>query len=109
MEEQFSIIENYLMVKLPKEIDHHETVSISKRADQYIVKGSVKNIVFDFEETKFMDSSGIGLIMGRYKKITCFGGKVFAIHTDKQIKKILSLSGMCQFVEIMEENGERTK
>lgn len=102
MEEQFQVIENYLMVKLPKEVDHHETINISKRTDCYILKGNVKNVVFDFEETKFMDSSGIGLIMGRYKKIICFGGKVFAINADKQIQKILAISGLSKFVEIMQ-------
>lgn len=102
MEEQFKIIENYLMVKLPKEIDHHETVEISKRADHYIIHGEVKNIVFDFEDTQFMDSSGIGLIMGRYKKVICFGGGIFAINADKRIRKIISLSGLQKFVQVME-------
>ena len=59
-------------------------------------------MVFDFEATRFMDSSGIGIIMGRYKKIACFGGKVFAIHADRQIKRILYMSGMHKIIEIME-------
>lgn len=101
MGEAFKVIENYLMVKLPMEIDHHETLQISKGADRFIIKGKVKNVVFDFEDTKFMDSSGIGLIMGRYKKIICFGGKIFIINTDKQIEKLLAMSGLEKFVEIL--------
>ena len=60
-------------------------------------------MLFDFEKTRFMDSSGIGIIMGRYKKISCFGGKVYAIHTDRQVKRILYLAGLDKYVEIVKE------
>ena len=61
----------------------------------------VSNVVFDFEDTRFMDSSGIGIIMGRYRKISCFGGKVYAINVGKQILRILKLSGMNRLVEVL--------
>ena len=100
--EDFKVIDRYLMVKMPEEIDHHRSNYISKQADLLILKEQIDNIVFDFEETKFMDSSGIGIIVGRYQKISCFGGKVFAIHADRQIKRILHLSGLSKIMEIME-------
>jgi len=100
--EEFQVIDNCLMVKLPEEIDHHKSGYICERADWYIVQKNVSHVVFDFEDTRFMDSSGIGIIMGRYKKISCFGGKVFALHPDKQIKRILSISGLDKIVEIMD-------
>ncbi len=100
--DDFKVIDNYLMVKLPEEIDHHKSAYISEKADKFIMHDKINNIVFDFEETKFMDSSGIGIIMGRYKKIACFGGKIFAIHADRQIRKILHVSGLHKIVEIME-------
>lgn len=65
MEDKFQVIDNYLMVKMPEEIDHHKSVYISRKADEYILKEGVGNVVFDFEETRFMDSSGIGVIIGR--------------------------------------------
>ena len=92
MEEDFKVIDNYLMVKMPQEIDHHKSSYISENADRFIVRENVSNVVFDFEDTRFMDSSGIGIIMGRYKKISCFGGKVFAIHADHRIRRLLMLS-----------------
>ena len=55
-----------------------------------------------FEDTKFMDSSGIGIIIGRYKKISYFGGKVFVINTDTRIKKSLMICGLHKIIEIME-------
>ena len=75
MEEDFKIIDNYLMIRMPTEIDHHKSVDISKRADRYIMSKKVGNVVFDFERTTFMDSSGVGVILGRYRKISCFGGR----------------------------------
>ena len=69
MGDNFKVIENYLMVKMPEEVDHHQSIIISKMADEFIVNSKVKNIVFDFEETRFMDSSGIGVIMGDRKSV----------------------------------------
>lgn len=74
--EEFKVIDNCLMVKLPEEIDHHRSAYISENADHYIMNDQVNHVVFDFEETKFMDSSGIGIILGRYKKISHFGGNL---------------------------------
>ncbi len=102
MEDNFQVIENYLMVKMPEEVDHHRSVYISKEADKYIMKEGVGNVVFDFENTRFMDSSGIGIIIGRYKKISYFGGKVFAINADTRIKRSLMICGLHKIIEIME-------
>ncbi len=102
MEADFKVIDNYLMVRMPTEIDHHQSGAISRKADAFLLKGSVRGIVFDFEDTKFMDSSGVGIIMGRYKKIACLGGKVFAIHADSRIRRILYMSGLAKIMEIME-------
>ena len=97
----FQVIDNCLMVKLPQEVDHHRAQYICENADRYIVRDDVNHVVFDFEDTRFMDSSGIGIIMGRYKKISCFGGKVYAIHADRQIQRILKMSGLNNIVEVM--------
>lgn len=100
--EDFQVIDNCLMVRLPQEIDHHEAGLICERADRFLLREDVCNVVFDFEDTRFMDSSGIGVIMGRYRKISCFGGKVYAIHTDNRIRRILQLSGLNKIVEVLE-------
>ncbi len=102
--EEFQVIDHCLMIRLPEEVDHHKAGFICEQADQYIFRESVDHVVFDFEDTRFMDSSGVGIIMGRYKKISCFGGKVYILHADKQIRRILKLSGMDKIVEVVEEN-----
>lgn len=99
--EEFRVIDNCLMVKLPKEVDHHGAAHICEVADRMLLEENVANVVFDFEDTQFMDSSGIGIIMGRYRKITCFGGRVYAIHVDRQIQRMFTLSGLGKIVEVL--------
>lgn len=103
---EFKVIEHYLMIKMPEEIDHHKSGVIIQKADDYLLREEVYHIVFDFGDTKFMDSSGIGIIMGRYQKISCLGGKVYAIHADRQIRRILYVSGLARVMEILEEKNE---
>ena len=86
---------------MPEEVDHHKSVYISKVADEYIMKEGVGNVVFDFEKTTFMDSSGLGIIIGRYRKISCFGGKVYAINASERIGRLLRASGMSSIIEIL--------
>ena len=102
MVDNYAIIENYLMIKMPDEVDHHKAAEICRMADMYITHSKVENVVFDFEDTKFMDSSGIGIIIGRYKKISYFGGKVFAVNADTRIKRTLMICGLHKVIEIME-------
>ena len=89
--EDFKVIDHCLMIRLPEEIDHHKSAYICERADKLILSDEVNNVIFDFEDTRFMDSSGIGIILGRYKKISCFGGKVYAIHADRQIRRNINV------------------
>ena len=99
--EEFQVVNQCLVIRLPEEIDHHRAGYICEQADHYIVTKQVSHIVFDFEKTRFMDSSGIGIIMGRYKKIACLGGKVYAMHLDRQVTRIFELSGINRFVEVV--------
>lgn len=102
MAEDFQVIDHCLMIRMPEEVDHHRAGYISENADKHLVREEVRDVVFDFENTRFMDSSGIGVIMGRYRKISCFGGQVYVIHADSQIQRILKVSGLHEIVEIIE-------
>jgi len=103
MKEKVSIRDNYLWIRMPRELDHHAAASIRKVADEKMMQDRVEHVVFDFSQTEFMDSSGIGVIVGRYKKMNCLGGKVIAVHTNRRIRQILDLAGLNRLVEIAEE------
>lgn len=102
MEENFRIQDNLLWISMPKEMDHHMAEYIREIADRKILNEQVENVVFDFAKTEFMDSSGIGVIAGRYKKVASFGGKVIVLHANKRMQKIILLSGLSEFVEIID-------
>ena len=61
-------------------------------------------MIFDFTDTNFMDSSGIGVLMGRYKLVYLLGGEVWAVHPNERIKKILTMSGVTRIIQIYEED-----
>ena len=100
MEEMYAVKDNCLLVMMPKEMDHHKADAIRMKIDEYLLDNKAQNVIFDFENTRFMDSSGIGLIVGRYKKVSCFGGKIVAMHVNARIQKIL-MSGLKDMIEIV--------
>ena len=92
-----------LILHISEELDHHTAGQLSRTFDVLIEKGNVKNIVFDFDGMTFMDSSGIGVIMGRYRMICLIGGEVWAVHANARIRKILTMSGVTKIMQIYEE------
>ena len=100
---KYQVQENYLTIFLPGELDHHNAEELKNRADQLIQRRNIRSITFDFGKTGFMDSSGIGVIMGRYRKIYMLGGEVCAVHTSERIRKILTMSGVTKIMQIYEE------
>ncbi len=83
-----------LVVKLIKAIDHHTAKEIRQTVDLYFADTKANHIVFDLSKLEFMDSSGIGLIMGRYKFISPIGGKVILSGVDEQTDRIMKISGI---------------
>ena len=92
-----------LILKIDGEIDHHSCEQIKKEADYEIQKNAPKKLVFDFKNVNFMDSSGIGLIIGRYKYLLRIGGETEIINVNKEVKRILDMSGIFKIIPIFEE------
>lgn len=105
MDMNYTIEENCLTIFLPGELDHHNAEEIRKTSDQLIEKKHIKHVIFDFDGTNFMDSSGIGVIMGRYKKVSLLGGEVWAAHANARMKKILLMSGVTKIMQLCEEES----
>ena len=100
---EYHVHGNCLTIFLPKELDHHNADDTRLRADQLIEQYQIKSVIFDFERTNFMDSSGIGVIMGRYRTVYLLGGDVWAVNTNERMKKILTMSGVTKIIQIYEE------
>lgn len=102
---KYRVQENCLTIFLPKELDHHNAEKIKRESDQVIEKNHIRYVIFDFAETNFMDSSGIGVIMGRYRRIMMTGGEVCAVNANERMKKILTMSGITKIMQIYEEEN----
>ena len=85
---------------LTGEIDHHSARIIRTNIDRDIETQKPKILVLDFSGVDFMDSSGIGLIMGRYKMMTSYGGQVIVKSPNPFIKKVLRLAGITRIVKL---------
>lgn len=100
----YQVQENCLTIFLPAEVDHHNAEEMRRSADTLISRNHIRYVIFDFAATDFMDSSGIGVIMGRYKLICLIGGEIWAVHANARIRKILTMSGMEKIMQIYEED-----
>ena len=101
---KYQVQENCLTIFLPEDVDHHNAEEIKREADRLIDREHIRYIIFDFADTGFMDSSGIGVSMGRYKKVYMMGGEVWAVHTSERMRKILTMSGVMKIMQIYEED-----
>ena len=86
--------DNLIIVRLHGDLDHHIASIIKEEIDKYITDKSLYRIAFDFRNVLFMDSSGIGLIMGRYKKIKPMNGEIFVCNLGLSMQRIFKLSGL---------------
>lgn len=85
---------------LSAELDHHIARDIRQEVDSILMKKQIDFIIFDFHYVNFMDSSGIGVIIGRYKKIVNHGGKVSVINMNSRVEKLFNLSGMSKIISV---------
>ena len=92
-----------LYVNLNGELDHHTADQLRNRLNSVMTESNINHIVFNLKHLDFMDSSGIGVIMGRYRMICLIGGEVWAVHANARIRKILTMSGVTKIMQIYEE------
>lgn len=88
-----------LVVKLYGEIDQHCVSEIRDDIDRQIAIRNINSLIVDLGGVEFMDSSGIGMIMGRYKNMVSRGGKMMLVRPQPQVDKVLELSGIKKLFE----------
>lgn len=97
--ERFEVEGNTMVIHLGEDLDHHNAVYIREMADGYVEKYPIDRIIFDFSGVEFMDSSGIGVIMGRYKQMSYVGGAVYVYGIGKNVDRIFQMSGLYKLVK----------
>ncbi len=95
-----------LILELTEEIDHFTTEKIRRRADYEISRLFPRKVIFDFNNVTFMDSAGIGMVIGRYKLVNMLGGILELRNVNKSVKKIFEMSGISKICQIKEVSQE---
>ena len=92
-----------LIVEIPIEVDHYFADEARVEIDHRLQTEEIEQLEFDFQNTEFMDSSGIGLLMGRYKLMKALGGNICISNAGERIRKILMLSGIHKIIPMERE------
>ena len=100
MKEKICTAGEKMIIYIPREVDHCFVDEIRDVVDRKLQLENIRQLEFDFRGTEFMDSSGIGLLMGRYKLMRALGGSVTIVHAGERIQKILMLSGIHKIIPI---------
>ncbi|MCH5278616.1 MAG: anti-sigma factor antagonist [Christensenellaceae bacterium] len=97
---------NTVVARLEGEIDHHYAEGLRNKLDAAIADEYVSELVLDLGSVVFMDSSGLGVVLGRYKTLAARGGRLSIINASKRVERILRMGGIYTLIE---RNDRRTR
>ena len=103
---KFEKRKDYLIVSLAGELDHHSAEEVRLKIDDKIDKDNIKHVIMDFSSITFMDSSGIGVVIGRYKKLQLKKGSLVITSLTNNVKRIFNLSGMFKIISTFDSLDE---
>ena len=101
MEFEYIKEDKLLIVKIIAEIDHHTTEKLRRKIDNEITRYMPRKVI---DKVSFMDSAGIGMIIGRYKIIKMLGGELEIKNVSRSIRKVFEMSGITKIIKL--EEGE---
>ena len=110
MESVYQKEDKRLIFQISEDIDEYVVQKIRRRLDNEIERYMPKEVIFDFNKVSFMDSAGIGLLIGRYKLVDMLGGKVEVTNLTMPVRKIFEMSGVLKIIpEIKKEKEVRNE
>ncbi len=89
-----------LTIDISGEIDHHNAAALRLEADEAIQASHAKNVRLDFGDVSFMDSSGIGFVLGRYKIVESFGGSIEVVNLSARVYSMMKLAGLEKIITL---------
>lgn len=106
MQIEFEMTDDILIADLDGELDHHTSAVIREEIDKTVDAFHSRHLIFNFGKVTFMDSSGIGVIMGRYNKISQLGGRLVVTGCNEYIDRILDMAGIYTIAERIDSVAE---
>ena len=100
MESKFYEEDKLLVFKITDEIDDCSVQKIMRKADYEMERYMPKRVIFDFDSVTFMDSAGIGMVIGRYKFANMLGAKLEVSNLTQAVKRIFEMSGILKLIQV---------
>lgn len=91
-----------LIVHMAGELDHHSAEEVRNKVDDRLEREGYNKLIMDFSGVTFMDSSGIGVVIGRYKKLSLKKGKVYITQVNGSVKRVFEISGMFKIIPVFD-------
>lgn len=105
----FKVNDGFLVIKIDGDLDNLATFQYKTKLTEIIKINQFKQVVIDLSNVTFIDSSGIGLMLGRYNQVTNYGGHLILCGINKQIKKTIQISGIASIIDVYEDSFEQLK
>ncbi|MFZ3577083.1 anti-sigma F factor antagonist [Virgibacillus sp. DJP39] len=99
----FEVNEDVLIVRLEGELDHHEAEGLRNEWKNRIEKNAVRHVILNLESVTFMDSSGLGVVLGRYKEVLQLGGEMVVCSISPPVKRLFEMSGLFKIIRLEED------
>ena len=106
MESFYQKEDKRLIFEINEDIDECVVQKIRRKLDNEIERYMPKEVIFDFNDVSFMDSAGIGMLIGRYKVVKMLGGVLEVKNCNKQVYKVFELSGILKIIPVINETEE---
>ena len=97
---KFDKRDDKLLISLMGELDHHSAEEVRVKIDDRIDRDNIRKVILNFSGVTFMDSSGIGVVIGRYKKMKNRNGKLCVVEINKTVNKDFEISGMYKIIDV---------
>ena len=99
-------LDDILLVRFHGELDHHASEDVKTRLEEALKNPDIKKLVFNFADLSFMDSSGLGVILGRYKTMAQKEGTLIVCAANPIVKKVLELSGIMKILPVLDKETD---
>lgn len=106
MKAEMNVIDRILIIRLQGELDHHSVESVRNNIEQTIADGNHRKVVLSFEGIDFMDSSGLGLILGRYRSISQHDGQMVLCEVSENLRKLFEVSGILKIISLYDTEAD---
>ena len=106
MKISFDEKDKLLNLEIDEEIDHHRSENLRRTIDYEIQRRNPKTVILDFNNVYFMDSAGIGMVIGRYKTASMVGANLEMKNVKDSIKRIFEMTGVLKIIPIIDGEEE---